>query len=121
MSMVARPEAAPARDDIPDTDDGDATITAGAFWPEIVLRELRLAVRLPGRITSTRLAHVATGAVAHVTREPWLTSRGSWKSGRRRSLPQGSASSQKCLPPPSTVRASTYGITATPSTAPPAP
>ncbi|MEG6501413.1 capsid assembly protein, partial [Escherichia coli] len=54
MSMVARPEAAPARDDIPDTDDGDATITAGAFWPEIVLRELRLAVRLPGRITSTR-------------------------------------------------------------------
>lgn len=69
MSMVARPEAAPARDDIPDTDDGDATITAGAFWPEIVLRELRLAVRLPGRITSTRLAHVATGAVAHVTRE----------------------------------------------------
>ncbi|HBC8557983.1 TPA: capsid assembly protein, partial [Escherichia coli] len=28
MSMVARPEAAPARDDITDTDDGDATITA---------------------------------------------------------------------------------------------
>ncbi|MFD3179560.1 capsid assembly protein, partial [Escherichia coli] len=38
MSMVARPEATPARDDITDTDDGDATITAGAFWPEIVLR-----------------------------------------------------------------------------------
>lgn len=35
----------------------------------IVLRELRLAVRLPGRVTTSRLLHTATGAVAHVTRE----------------------------------------------------
>lgn len=47
----------------------DARISAGAFWPDIVLRELRLAVRLPGRVTTSRLLHTATGAVAHVTRE----------------------------------------------------
>ncbi|EPN1933356.1 head completion/stabilization protein [Escherichia coli] len=46
-----------------------ASISAGAFWPDIVLRELRLAVRLPGRVTTSRLLHTATGAVAHVTRE----------------------------------------------------
>lgn len=46
-----------------------ARISAGAFWPDIVLRELRLAVRLPGRVTTSRLLHTATGAVAHVTRE----------------------------------------------------
>lgn len=34
-----------------------------------MLRELRLAVRLPGRVTTSRLLHTATGAVAHVTRE----------------------------------------------------
>ena len=69
MSMVARTEPRPAEDDITDTDDGDTRISAGAFWPDIVLRELRLAVRLPGRVTTSRLLHTATGAVAHVTRE----------------------------------------------------
>ena len=69
MSMVARTEPGPAEDDITDTDDGDTRSSAGAFWPDIVLRELRLAVRLPGRVTTSRLLHTATGAVAHVTRE----------------------------------------------------
>ncbi|EJZ2096076.1 phage tail protein, partial [Escherichia coli] len=69
MSMVARTNPGPAEDDITDTDDGDTRISAGAFWPDIVLRELRLAVRLPGRVTTSRLLHTATGAVAHVTRE----------------------------------------------------
>ena len=69
MSMVARTEPGPAEDDITDTDDGDTRISAGAFWPDIVLRELRLAIRLPGRVTTSRLLHTATGAVAHVTRE----------------------------------------------------
>ncbi|EGZ3642551.1 head completion/stabilization protein, partial [Escherichia coli] len=55
MSMVARTEPRPAEDDITDTDDGDTRISAGAFWPDIVLRELRLAVRLPGRVTTSRL------------------------------------------------------------------
>ncbi len=69
MSMVARTNPGPAEDDITDTDDGDTRISAGAFWPDIVLRELRLAIRLPGRVTTSRLLHTATGAVAHVTRE----------------------------------------------------
>ena len=51
MSMVARTNPGPAEDDITDTDDGDTRISAGAFWPDIVLRELRLAIRLPGRVT----------------------------------------------------------------------
>ncbi|CTZ98307.1 Major capsid protein precursor (GpN) [Escherichia coli] len=59
MSMVARTEPRPAEDDITDTDDGDTRISAGAFWPDIVLRELRLAVRLPGRVTTSRLLHTA--------------------------------------------------------------
>ncbi|MCM4320757.1 head completion/stabilization protein, partial [Escherichia coli] len=53
MSMVARTNPGPAEDDITDTDDGDTRISAGAFWPDIVLRELRLAVRLPGRVTTS--------------------------------------------------------------------
>ncbi|TLH81095.1 hypothetical protein EWT49_28725 [Escherichia coli O25b:H4] len=52
---------APQRTTSPDTDDGDTRISAGAFWPDIVLRELRLAVRLPGRVTTSRLLHTATG------------------------------------------------------------
>lgn len=64
MSMVARTNPGPAEDDITDTDDGDTRISAGAFWPDIVLRELRLAIRLPGRVTTSRLLHTATGAVA---------------------------------------------------------
>lgn len=39
MSMVARTNPGPAEDDITDTDDGDTRISAGAFWPDIVLRE----------------------------------------------------------------------------------
>ncbi|HCL9776703.1 TPA: head completion/stabilization protein, partial [Escherichia coli] len=57
MSMVARTGHGPAEDDITDTDDGDLRISAGVFWPDIVLRDLRLAVRLPGRVTTSRLLH----------------------------------------------------------------
>ena len=48
MSMVWLPEPTPApqRTNQTDTDDGDTRISAGAFWPDIVLRELRLAIRL---------------------------------------------------------------------------
>ncbi|ENL9379563.1 head completion/stabilization protein [Escherichia coli] len=63
MSMVARTNPGPAEDDITDTDDGDTRISAGAFWPDIVLRELRLAIRLPGRVTTSRLLHTATRAL----------------------------------------------------------
>lgn len=77
MSMVARTEPRPAEDDITDTDDGDTRISAGAFWPDIVLRELRLAVRLPGRVTTSRLLHTAPGL--------WHTLPASWKHGSRNS------------------------------------
>ena len=77
MSMVARTEPRPAEDDITDTDDGDTRISAGAFWPDIVLRELRLAVTTAGRVTTSRLLHTATG--------PWHTLPASWKRGSRNS------------------------------------
>ncbi|EDI8685672.1 head completion/stabilization protein, partial [Salmonella enterica] len=48
-------------------DDGAEKVTAGTFWPEILLRDLRLASRIPGRTTTSRLKFVTTEAVAHVT------------------------------------------------------
>lgn len=69
MSMVARPRVNDATDDTTDTDDGEARISTDAFWPDIVLKELRLAMRIPGRTTTSRLLHSATEAVAHVTAE----------------------------------------------------
>ena len=54
MSMVAKPRVEPAENDTTDIDDGEEKVTAGAFWPDIVLRELRLASRIPGRTTTSR-------------------------------------------------------------------
>ncbi|EDE9725249.1 capsid assembly protein, partial [Salmonella enterica] len=56
-----------AEKDVTDVDDGAEKVTAGAFWPEILLRDLRLASRIPGRTTTSRLKFVTTEAVAHVT------------------------------------------------------
>lgn len=69
MSMVAKPRVEPAENDTTDIDDGEEKVTAGTFWPDIVLRELRLASRIPGRTTTSRLMYVTTEAVAHVTDE----------------------------------------------------
>ncbi len=69
MSMIAKPGITAATEDVADTDDGDARITTDDFWPETELRALRLAVRLPGRTTTSRLMHAATEAVAHITGE----------------------------------------------------
>lgn len=66
-SLVANKLTGPASGDVTDVDDGNATVTAGAFWPEVSLKELRLAARITGGITTSRLMHVATEAVAHVT------------------------------------------------------
>ncbi|EDR0899661.1 head completion/stabilization protein, partial [Salmonella enterica] len=52
---------------VTDVDDGAEKVTAGTFWPEILLRDLRLASRIPGRTTTSRLKFVTTEAVAHVT------------------------------------------------------
>lgn len=67
MSLVATKRVTPAGSDVADIDDGEASVSAGDFWPLVLLRELRLAVRITGGITSTRLMHAATEAVIHVT------------------------------------------------------
>lgn len=67
MGMVAKPQVNSAETDVTDVDDGVEKVTAGAFWPEILLRDLRLASRIPGRTTTSRLKFVTTEAVAHVT------------------------------------------------------
>ncbi len=67
MGMVAKPQINSAETDVTDVDDGAEKVTAGTFWPEILLRDLRLASRIPGRTTTSRLKFVTTEAVAHVT------------------------------------------------------
>ncbi|GAB7259287.1 head completion/stabilization protein [Dickeya ananatis] len=66
MSLVA-PKRVSDSGDVPEIDDGAAAVRAGEFWPVIVLRDLRLADRITGGITTTRLMHVTTEAVVHVT------------------------------------------------------
>ncbi|WP_038904565.1 head completion/stabilization protein [Dickeya zeae] len=66
MSLVAQKRVSDSGD-VPEIDDGTATVSAGEFWPVIVLRDLRLAARITGGITTTRLMHVTTEAVVHVT------------------------------------------------------
>ncbi|HIB7693847.1 TPA: head completion/stabilization protein, partial [Escherichia coli] len=84
MSLIARPRVNSADTDTTDTDDGDAMVSAGDFWPAISLHEIRLASRIPGRTTTTRLLHAATEAVAHVIAELEL-----WKRER---MAEGAAS-----------------------------
>ncbi|HDC2640180.1 TPA: head completion/stabilization protein [Salmonella enterica] len=67
MGMVAKPQVNSAEKDVTDVDDGAEKVTAGTFWPEILLRDLRLASRIPGRTTTSRLKFVTIEAVAHVT------------------------------------------------------
>lgn len=67
MGMVAKPQVNSAEKDVTDVDDGAEKVTAGTFWPEILLRDLRLASRIPGRTTTSRLKFATTEAVAHVT------------------------------------------------------
>ncbi|HCM2546605.1 TPA: head completion/stabilization protein [Salmonella enterica subsp. enterica serovar Durban] len=67
MGMVAKPQVNSAEKDVTDVDDGAEKVTAGTFWPEILLRDLRLASRIPGRTTTSRLKFVTTEAVAHIT------------------------------------------------------
>ncbi|QDX29598.1 head completion/stabilization protein [Dickeya poaceiphila] len=66
MSLVAQKRVSDSGD-VPEIDDGAAAVSTGAFWPVIVLRDLRLAARITGGITTTRLMHVTTEAVVHVT------------------------------------------------------
>ena len=46
--------------------DGGAQIAVGTFWPTVKLHDLRLAARIAGDITTSRLMHMATEAALHV-------------------------------------------------------
>ncbi|MGP4881376.1 head completion/stabilization protein, partial [Klebsiella pneumoniae] len=39
MSLVAPRTITPSAEDVPDVDDGGEKVTAGVFWPEIVLSD----------------------------------------------------------------------------------
>jgi len=67
MSIIAQRKIAPSADDVTDVDDSGEAVSAGEFWPEIALSDLRLAARIAGDITTSRLKHAALEAVSHVT------------------------------------------------------
>ncbi|THD52600.1 head completion/stabilization protein [Enterobacteriaceae bacterium ML5] len=60
-SMVAKEPVKPAQtpEDVPD----NITIRNGAFWPDISTGALRLAVKLDGQITASRVKHAAIEAI----------------------------------------------------------
>ncbi|EKN4799372.1 head completion/stabilization protein [Yersinia enterocolitica] len=74
-SIIAKKTILPVESDITDVDDGEATVNAGTFWPVINLHDLRLAARITGGVTTSRLMHATTEAVAHVTEQlqDWQT------------------------------------------------
>lgn len=45
------------------------TISTGEFWPEIVLRDLRMSMRISPAVVTGRLQHIATEAALHVCDE----------------------------------------------------
>lgn len=69
MSFVAGRDIPPSTDDVPDVDDGGEKVIAGAFWPEITLIDVRTEMRINGAVTTTRLRHVVTEAVIHVSEQ----------------------------------------------------
>jgi hypothetical protein len=66
MSFIAQRPVRPAESDVTDVDDGGAQIAIGTFWPTVKLHDLRLAARIAGDITTSRLMHMATEAALHV-------------------------------------------------------
>ncbi|QQA76206.1 head completion/stabilization protein [Pectobacterium parmentieri] len=77
MSLVAGRPITASADDVPAVDDGGESVKAGSFWPEILLRDVRMEVRINGAVTTTRLKHVVIEAVAHITDQlaTWQASR----------------------------------------------
>ncbi|NCB06270.1 MAG: capsid assembly protein, partial [Clostridia bacterium] len=51
MSLVAGRTVTPSAEDVPDTDDGGEKVTAGSFWPEIALSDVRMEMRINGAVT----------------------------------------------------------------------
>lgn len=64
MSLVASKQIR----SVPDVaiNDGDEQIISAAFWPIIVLDDLRQSMRLTGNVTTSRLKHMTTEAVLYV-------------------------------------------------------
>ena len=58
MSLVAGRTVTPSAEDVPDTDDGGEKVTAGSFWPEIALSDVRMEMRINGAVTTSRLKQV---------------------------------------------------------------
>lgn len=69
MSLVAPRTVTPSAEDVPDVDDGGEKVTAGEFWPEIVLSNVRKEMRITGAVTTSRLKQVVIEAVAHTTEQ----------------------------------------------------
>ena len=65
MSLVAPRTITPSAEDVPDVNDGGEKVTAGVFWPEIVLSDARKEMRITGTVTTSRLKHVVIEAVGH--------------------------------------------------------
>ncbi|MBK4727192.1 head completion/stabilization protein [Pantoea agglomerans] len=69
MSLVASKEINPLEGDAPDINDGGASVTSGAFWPEIRLADVRRDMRLNGLVTTDRLKHSTTESVLNINRQ----------------------------------------------------
>jgi hypothetical protein len=50
---------------VPDTDDGGEKVTAGTFWPEIALSDVRMEMRINGAVTTSRLKQAVIEGVSH--------------------------------------------------------
>ena len=67
MSLVAPRTVTSSAEDVPDVDDGGEKVTAGEFWPEIVLSNVRKEMRITGAVTTSRLKQVEKRAAALAT------------------------------------------------------
>ncbi|MFO5732711.1 head completion/stabilization protein, partial [Klebsiella pneumoniae] len=65
MSLVAGRTVNPSSEDVPDTDDGGEKVTAGSFWPEIALSDVRMEMRINGAVTTSRLKQAVIEGVSH--------------------------------------------------------
>ncbi|MTG21169.1 head completion/stabilization protein, partial [Klebsiella pneumoniae] len=65
MSLVAGRTVTPSAEDVPDTDDGGENVTAGSFWPEIALSDVRMEMRINGAVTTSRLKQAVIEGVSH--------------------------------------------------------
>ncbi|CAM3982521.1 head completion/stabilization protein [Xenorhabdus thuongxuanensis] len=68
MSLVATKQPRPIDNPV-DINDGGAKVISGAFWPDIVLADLRNSMRLNGAVTTERLMHMTTEAVLAVNQQ----------------------------------------------------